>query len=390
MQRRFVAAAVLAALAAFLIGTISDADVSAREGSLQQTTGAPTPPAGQPPPPGPGGRGGRGGGFTQPDPLDFSDHEGWTQIFDGQSLANWDCDPEFWSVVDGAITARSTAEKPAGTVYCIFTGSEPADFELKLEMKLTGNTNSGIQYRSARNAGRGGGGRGAGAPGAAPTGAPAGGQAAAPAAQQTPPSAPPANAAPAVAPVVTPDPCSMPQYAGAGRGARGGGPGGGAGRGAAGQPGAPGAAPGGAPGAGRGANPRNVGGYQYDFSATGQYPGQLYENGGNGQGGMNRGIITYKGQVVQMIQGRKPRVIGCVGEAYALRGVMNPNDWNQVHIVARRGILIHILNGHVMTISLDEDPTIRKDKGLIAVQIEGNPSEGPLTASFRNIWLRNW
>ncbi|MGH9385250.1 MAG: family 16 glycoside hydrolase [Vicinamibacterales bacterium] len=105
---------------------------------------------------------------------------------------------------------------------------------------------------------------------------------------------------------------------------------------------------------------------------------------------MNRGIITYKGQVVQLIQGRRARVIGCVGDGYALRGVMNPNDWNQVHIIARGGVLIHMLNGHVMTISLDEDPTIRKDKGLIAVQIEGNPSEGPLTASFRNIWLRTW
>ena len=139
-------------------------------------------------------------------------------------------------------------------------------------------------------------------------------------------------------------------------------------------------------------NPRNVGGYQFDFNATGQYPGQLYENGGKAPGapGPNRGIITYKGQVVQMIEGRRPRIIGCVGESYALRGVMNPNDWNEVHIIARKGVLIHMLNGHVMTISLDDDPTMRKDKGLIAVQIEGNPSDGPLSASFRNIWLRNW
>ena len=27
-----------------------------------------------------------GGGFTQPDPIDFNDHEGWTQIFDGKTL----------------------------------------------------------------------------------------------------------------------------------------------------------------------------------------------------------------------------------------------------------------------------------------------------------------
>ena len=90
------------------------------------------------------------------------------------------------------------------------------------------------------------------------------------------------------------------------------------------------------------------------------------------------------------MQGARPQTIGCVGDAYELRGVWNPNDWNQIHIIARGGTLIHIVNGRVITISLDEDPTIRKDKGLLAVQIEGSPVESDLTASFRNIWLRNW
>ena len=125
-------------------------------------------------------------------------------------------------------------------------------------------------------------------------------------------------------------------------------------------------------------------------TTTARTPGQLYENGGNGRGGANRGIITYKGQVVQLMQGARPQTIGCVGDAYELRGVWNPNDWNQIHIIARGGTLIHIVNGRVITISLDEDPTIRKDKGLLAVQIEGSPVESDLTASFRNIWLRNW
>jgi hypothetical protein len=287
------------------------------------------------------------GGFRQPVPMNFEDHDGWTRIFDGNTMNNWDCDPEFWSVVDGALMARSTKDKPAGTIYCPWTGGEPADFELKLEVKLTGNTNSGIQYRSARNSGRGG----------APS--------------------PPAPPAPAAAAPSAPDvvPCSMPQYAGAGRG----GGRGGQGPGASGQRGRSGTP-----------NPRDIGGYQFDLHNNGSYPGQLYENGGNGRGGANRGIVTYKGQVVQMLQGRRPQTIACVGEEHELRGVWNPSDWNQVHIIARGGTLIHILNGRVITVSLDEDPTIRKDKGLIAVQIEGNPVESDLTASFRNVWLRNW
>ena len=28
----------------------------------------------------------KGGGFSQPDPIDFNDHEGWTSLFDGTTL----------------------------------------------------------------------------------------------------------------------------------------------------------------------------------------------------------------------------------------------------------------------------------------------------------------
>ena len=32
-------------------------------------------------------------GFYEPEPLDFDDHEGYVQIFDGVSLKSWDGDP---------------------------------------------------------------------------------------------------------------------------------------------------------------------------------------------------------------------------------------------------------------------------------------------------------
>ena len=94
------------------------------------------------------GRQGRaGGGFTQPDPIAFDDHDGWVSIFDGQSLKNWDGSPEVWRLEDGAIVGTSKS----GTVYLIWKGGEPANFELKAEMKLEGTgLNSGIQYRSLR------------------------------------------------------------------------------------------------------------------------------------------------------------------------------------------------------------------------------------------------
>ncbi|HTS26300.1 MAG TPA: DUF1080 domain-containing protein [Bryobacteraceae bacterium] len=93
------------------------------------------------------GRGGRGGGSMIP-PLQET---GFRKIFDGQSLKGWDCDPAFWRVEGGAITGETTAEhQPPQNIFCIWSDGKPADFELKLEYRLTGaNTgNSGIQYRS--------------------------------------------------------------------------------------------------------------------------------------------------------------------------------------------------------------------------------------------------
>jgi hypothetical protein len=87
-----------------------------------------------------------GGGFRQPDPIDFDQHEGWTSLFDGKTLRGWSGDAN-WKVEDGAIVIESTCEKPTGTIYLVWQGGEAADFELKLEMKGTGNINGGVQYR---------------------------------------------------------------------------------------------------------------------------------------------------------------------------------------------------------------------------------------------------
>jgi len=36
--------------------------------------------------------------FTEPDPLDFNDHEGYVPLFDGVSLKGWDGNVKFWRV----------------------------------------------------------------------------------------------------------------------------------------------------------------------------------------------------------------------------------------------------------------------------------------------------
>ncbi len=78
------------------------------------------------------------------------EESGFRKIFDGKSLIGWDCDSDFWRVEDGVMIGETKADhQPKQNIFCIWKGGSPADFELKLEYKLTGETgNSGVQYRS--------------------------------------------------------------------------------------------------------------------------------------------------------------------------------------------------------------------------------------------------
>ena len=69
-------------------------------------------------------------------------------LFDGKTLDGWKGDPRFWSVEDGAITGRTTAEnKTTGNTFCVWQGGDIADFDLEFEFRIEGH-NSGLQYRS--------------------------------------------------------------------------------------------------------------------------------------------------------------------------------------------------------------------------------------------------
>ena len=101
------------------------------------------------------GRGRGRGNFREPDPIDFDGRTGYAEMFDGATLNGWDGNPDIWKVVDGAIVGErpapppGTAAAPFRGTFLVWQGGEPADFELKLEIKLEGpSADSGIQYRS--------------------------------------------------------------------------------------------------------------------------------------------------------------------------------------------------------------------------------------------------
>jgi putative heme-binding domain-containing protein len=77
--------------------------------------------------------------------------EGFESLFNGKDLTGWDGNPELWSVEDGVITGKT---KGAGQLqynqFLVWTGGKVANFELRVEFRMEGDNNSGVQYRSQR------------------------------------------------------------------------------------------------------------------------------------------------------------------------------------------------------------------------------------------------
>src|SRR5438552_6939750 len=110
--------------------------------ALFAVQGGQTPPRQGPP---------RGGGRGMGNMIAPVEETGFRPIFDGQSLKGWDCDPDFWRVENGILVGETKADhQPKQNIFCVWRGGKPADFELKLQYRMSGadSGNSGIQYRS--------------------------------------------------------------------------------------------------------------------------------------------------------------------------------------------------------------------------------------------------
>ena len=218
----------------------------------------------------------RAGGPRQPV---LDDAAGFKAIFDGKTLANWDGDTTFWRAENGAIVGESTADKPLKqNTFIIWRGGTTANFELKLDFKLTGG-NSGVQYRS--------------------------------------------TALPETGKYV-------------------------------------------------------LKGYQADMDAKDMYTGMLYEERG-------RGFLAERGRMTRIATGGERKLIGSPGDAEELKSAIKNQDWNQLHIVAHGRTIMHVINGRVMSICLDDDTKSRPTTGLLGLQLHTGP---PMKAEFRNIVLR--
>jgi Domain of Unknown Function (DUF1080) len=276
----------------FGVGAAADRPPGAARSTQSQSSSPGQPPANQTATPVP--RGGLGG-FTEPAPLDFADHEGYVPLFDGTTLKGWDGNPKFWRVENGAIVGESTAANPSGNSYIVCRDLEARDFTLKFEIKVEGPGGSGLQYRSRT-----------GLPWLATI---------------------PANVTANVGPVNLEWMMTGPQA---------------------------------------------------DFWPSRIYTGQFYSEN------TPMRILAWRGQVVEGYGTRTKKLMATIGDRDALGAVVRMNDWNQYTVIARGGTFLHILNGQLMAVMIDDDPASSNNQaGLFGIEIEATTR-----VSVRNLWVK--
>jgi 3-keto-disaccharide hydrolase len=119
-------------------------------------------------------------------------------------------------------------------------------------------------------------------------------------------------------------------------------------------------------------------GPQADFWPSRVYTGQFYSEN------TPMRILAWRGQVVEGFGRRSKTLVGTIGDRAALGNVVKTNEWNQYVVIARGGTFVHIVNGQLMAVMIDDDPESSNNQpGLFGIEIEATTR-----VSVRNIWVR--
>jgi len=128
-------------------------------------------------------------------------------------------------------------------------------------------------------------------------------------------------------------------------------------------------------------------GYQFDIDGGGRKNAAEVRHTGNNYEERGRTFMALRGQVTRAVDGGKREVIGGVGDYKQLAKSIREEDWNEVHIIARGNTLVHILNGQVMSILVDDDAKNRAAEGKLGVQVHTGP---PMKVEYRDFRLKKF
>lgn len=115
-------------------------------------------------------------------------------------------------------------------------------------------------------------------------------------------------------------------------------------------------------------------GYQCDIDGKNVYTGQNYEEKG-------RLFHALRGQVTQRVAGRKPILLSTFPDP---KEFLTP-EWNAVHLIIRGNTLVHMINGHLMCMLIDDDAAGRAMEGQIGVQVHVGP---PMKVQYRGFRIK--
>lgn len=121
-----------------------------------------------------------------------------------------------------------------------------------------------------------------------------------------------------------------------------------------------------------------VGGYQADFEAGDRYSGIIY-------GEAFRGILADRGQKNVIGDDHKPVTKEQFGDAAALQKAVKKEDWNTLKVTAKGWTIENSINGTTTASLTDEDKSVRRRGGLLALQLHAGP---PMKVQFRNVKLK--
>jgi hypothetical protein len=95
-------------------------------------------------------------------------------------------------------------------------------------------------------------------------------------------------------------------------------------------------------------------------------------------------ILAWRGQVVEGFGARSKTLVGTIADRAALGTVVKANDWNQYVVIARGGTFVHVVNGQLMAVMIDDDPASSNNQpGQFGIEIEATTK-----VSVRNMWVR--
>jgi len=132
-----------------------------------------------------------------------------------------------------------------------------------------------------------------------------------------------------------------------------------------------------------------VKGLQADFEdkmheGKDKFSGMFFEENGRMFMGQRGDVVIVRNNSAEP---KKPKIekVASVGSPELLEQFIRRDGWNDYVVIAKGNVFMHIINGHVMSIGIDEDQQNAKKTGIIAWQLHAGP---PLKIEMKSVRIR--